>query len=192
MRPRTVVGTTALVLAVLGAVIVGTSAFVVWASSPLTAEPGYAMDVSVGGHPSFRVDPSVADRLGGAGLGSTGDVTAVLADTDGVRAVESAWPTTVLPAGLGAGVLAGVAALVGLVVGERTPVLALTAGAGMASIALLVVAVVQVLGTSTLPQADLGFTLGLGVGGYVALFGATLAALGGVGVLLAATRIARA
>lgn len=190
-RPRTVVGTAALVLALLGAVIVGTSAFVSWASSPLAAEPGYAMDVSVGGHPSFRVDPTFAGQLGGVGLGSTGDFTAVLADTGGVHAVESAWPTTVLPAGIGAGVLAGVAALVGLVVGERTPVLAVAAGAGVVSIALLVVAVVQVLGTSTLPKADIDLTLGLGVGGYVALFGAALAALGGVGVLLASTRGAR-
>lgn len=185
------VGTAALVLALLGAVIVATSVFLAWASSPLAVEPGYALDVSVGGHPSFRVDPSFAGQLGGAGLRSPGAFTDVLTDTDGVRAVESAWPTTVLRAGIGAGLLAGVAALVGLVVGERTPVLAVTAGAGVVSIALLVVAVVQVLGTSTLPQADLGLTLGLGVGGFVALFGGALAALGGVGVLLASTRAAR-
>lgn len=191
MRPRTVVGTAALVLALAGALVVGTSAFVAWASSPLTAEPGYAMDVSARGHPSFTVEDSFAEQLSGAGVQSPGDFTAVLTDTDGVRAVESAWPTTVLLAGLVAGVLAGVAALVGLVVGERTPVLGAVAGTGVLSIAVLVVAVVQVLGTSTVPQADLGITLELGVGGYLALFGATLAALGGVGVLLAATRVAR-
>jgi hypothetical protein len=180
--------TAALVLALLGGVIVGTSAFVAWASSPLTADLGYAMDVGARGHASFTVDPTFGDQLGGAGLSSTGDFTAVLADTDGVRAVESDWPTTVLLVGIAAGVLAGIAALAGLVVGERTPVLAVTAGAGVASVALLVVAVVKVLGTSTAPQADLGLTLGLGLGGYLALFGAALTALGGTGALLTATR----
>jgi hypothetical protein len=183
-----VAGTAALVLGLLGAVIVGTSAFVAWASSPLTADLGYAMDVGARGHASFTLDPTFGDQLGGPGLSSTGDVTAVLADTDGVRAVKADWPTTALLSGIATGVLAGIAALVGLVVGERAPVLAVSAGAGAASVALLVVAVVKVLATSTAPQADLGLTLGLGVGGYLALFGAALTALGGTGALLTATR----
>lgn len=185
------VGSAALVLALLGAVLVGTSAFVAWASSPLTAQPGYAMDVGARGRPSFRVDPSFARQLNGAGLGSEGDFAAVLTDTDGVRAVESAWPTAPLLAGIAAGVLAGVAAVVGLVSGERTPVLVVVAGSGGLSIALLVVAAVAVLGTSTIPQAGLDLTLGLGVGGYLGLFGAALAALGGTVALLSATRVAR-
>lgn len=185
------VGSAALVVALLGAVIVGTSAFVAWASSPLSAQPGYAMEVSARGHPSFTVDPSLARQLTGTGLGSGVAFTAVLTDTDGVRAVESAWPTAPLLAGIAAGVLAGVAAVVGLFEGERTPVLVVIAGAGGLAIALLVVSVVAVLGTSTIPQADLEVTLGLGVGGYLGLFGAALAALGGTVVLLAATRAAR-
>lgn len=192
LRPRTVTGTAALVLALLGAVIVASSAFVDWASSPLSAQPGYAMDVDLRGRPSFTVEPTFAGQLAGVGVASATGFTAVLADTSGVRAVRSAWPTTVLLVGIVAGVLAGVAALVALVVGERTPVLVGVAAAGVVALAVLVVAVVQVLDTSTLPRADLDLTLGLGLGGYLGLFGAALTALGGTGALLAATRAARA
>lgn len=188
-RPRPVV-TAALTLVVLGALVLVSAALLPWAQSqsgsesPSVAGVGVELQVGTTGSVRFPVDAAAVRALPRTDLGALTDLSAVLARSGAAAQLHQRWPQTVLLAGLGLGWVAGALALVGLVRAPRMGLSAVVALSGLGSVALVVAGVVQVLGLRQLPQQELGLSLHAGLGAYLGVAGAVLAAFGGAGTLL--------
>ncbi|MEO6882373.1 MAG: hypothetical protein ABI181_15675 [Mycobacteriaceae bacterium] len=189
-RARSVSVATTLTLVVLGALVLVSAALLPWAqshtasSSPSAAGVGFTVQVGATGDVRFPLDAATVRTLPAAELGAVTDLGAVLAGSTAAVQLHQRWPQTVLVAGLVLGWVAGVLALVGLLRPPRVGLTAVVALLGLASVALVVAGVVQVLGLRQLPQEGLGVSLQAGLGAYLGVAGAVLAAFGGAGALL--------
>lgn len=177
-------------LGVLGALVLVSAALLPWAQSPsqtqsqLVSGVGFDLQVGATGDVRFPVDAATVRALPSAELGAVTDLPAVLAGSRAAAQLHQRWPQTVLAAGLVLGWVAGALALAGLVRPPRVGLSAVVALAGLGSVALVVAGVVQVLGLRQVPQEELGVSLQAGLGAYLGVAGAVLAALGGAGSLL--------